>query len=77
LLAINAANDCRKISPINFLREDRLFKNASCIGKMYFAHVFDHPNRIERQVDSGMPIWDSSNARSESSSGCLAVNRET
>ena len=63
LLAINefnATNDFRKISPINFLRETRLFKRASWIGKMYFCHVLDHPGRFERlrahgQVDLGNP----------------------
>ena len=63
LLAINefnATNDYRKISRINFLRETRLFKNASWIRKMYFCHVFDHPERLERlrnygQVDLGNP----------------------
>lgn len=63
LLAINefnAAHDRRKISPINFLRESRLFKNASWIGKMYSCHVFDHPERFARlqsygQLDLGNP----------------------
>jgi hypothetical protein len=56
LLAIrefNKENTLRKIAPINFLRERRLFKNASWIGKMYFCHVFDHPNRLERLKNYG------------------------
>lgn len=63
LLAINefnTANALRKISPLNFLRETRLFKNASWIGKMYSCHVLDHPARLERlrnygQVDLDNP----------------------
>lgn len=63
LLAINefnTASDFRKISPINFLSETRLFKNASWIGKMYSCHVLDHPKRMERlrshgQIDLGNP----------------------
>lgn len=50
LLAINefnANNQMRKIAPINFLRETRLFRNAAWIAKMYFCQVFDHRNRFE------------------------------
>jgi hypothetical protein len=50
LLAIrefNAENEMRKIAPINFLRETRLFRNAAWIPKMYLCHVFDHQNRFE------------------------------
>jgi hypothetical protein len=43
----NHQDEMRKIAPINFLRERRLFRNAAWIAKMYFCHIFDHPNRFE------------------------------
>jgi hypothetical protein len=48
----NAAQTMRKIAPFNFLREDRLFKNAKWISHMYALHVLDHPARftINRQT---------------------------
>jgi hypothetical protein len=63
LLAINEfneANDLRKIAPVNFLRESRLFKNAAWLGKMRYCHVFDHPHRLSAlktygHVDLGNP----------------------
>lgn len=42
----NAAHGMRKISPFNFLRETRLFKNAQWISHMYTFHAFDHPARF-------------------------------
>jgi hypothetical protein len=50
LLAINefnAESRLRKIARINFLRETRLFRNASWLAKMYLCHVFDHQNRFD------------------------------
>jgi hypothetical protein len=63
LLAIeefNTANTLRKITPVNFLRESRLFKNAVWIGQMRNCHVFDHPGRLHAlkthgHVDLGNP----------------------
>jgi hypothetical protein len=42
----NEENELRKIAPFNFLRETRLFKNASWIRHMYTLHVLDHPFRF-------------------------------
>jgi hypothetical protein len=42
----NASNELRKIGPMNFLRETRVFKNARWISQMYALHVFDHPSRF-------------------------------
>lgn len=42
----NDMNELRKIEPMNFLRETRVFKNARWIGQIYALHVFDHPYRF-------------------------------
>lgn len=42
----NDMDETRKIGPINFLRDSRVFKNAKWIGQMYMLHVFDHPSRF-------------------------------
>lgn len=42
----NNRNDLRKIGPMNFLRETRVFKNARWISQMYVLHIFDHPSRF-------------------------------
>jgi hypothetical protein len=42
----NSASEFRKIAPFNFLREQRLFKNAHWISKMFALHVLDHPARF-------------------------------
>lgn len=41
----NTENELRKIAPFNFLRAQRIFKNAVWIDRMYAAHVHDHPER--------------------------------
>ena len=41
----NAQQRLRKISPLNFLRQRRIFRNAKWIDHMYALHVFDHPTR--------------------------------
>jgi hypothetical protein len=44
-LAINEFSDetdLRKICPFNFLRNNRLFKNANWIDHIFTLHVFDH-----------------------------------
>jgi hypothetical protein len=48
LLPIHEFNDeseLRKICKFNFLRNNRLFKNASWIDHIYTLHVFDHYGR--------------------------------
>jgi hypothetical protein len=48
LLAVHEFNDAhplRKISPFNFLRQRRIFRNAKWIDHMYALHVLDHPTR--------------------------------
>jgi hypothetical protein len=48
LLAINEFNDeneLRKICQFNFLRNNRLFKNANWIDHIFTLHVFDHRMR--------------------------------
>jgi hypothetical protein len=48
LLAVNEfseENQERKICQFNFLRNDRIFKNASWIDHIFTLHVFDHPAR--------------------------------
>ena len=42
----NASSDMRKIAPLNFLRESRLFKNPIWISQMFTLHVLDHPARF-------------------------------
>ena len=42
----NGTDEMRKIGPMNFLRETRVFKNARWISQMYVLHVFDHPARF-------------------------------
>jgi hypothetical protein len=37
----------RKLSPYNFLRPTRLFRNAKWIDHMFALHVLDHPVRNE------------------------------
>lgn len=44
LLAIREFNDLnlpRKICKMNQLRNNRVFKNASYLGRMFYAHIFD------------------------------------
>lgn len=48
LLAVeefNEENKLRKITPMNFLRPGRIFRNAKWIDHMFSLHVFDHPIR--------------------------------
>lgn len=48
LLAVNEFNaeqPLRKITPLNFLRQRRIFRNAKWIDHMFALHVFDHPVR--------------------------------
>jgi hypothetical protein len=50
LLAVNEFNrdmPLRKLSPYNFLRPTRLFRNAKWIDHMFALHVLDHPVRNE------------------------------
>jgi hypothetical protein len=54
----NAANPLRKIAPINFLRVNRLFKNAMWIDQMYTLHVLDHPARFTALKEHGHVIID-------------------
>ncbi|WP_158944646.1 hypothetical protein [Granulicella sp. S190] len=54
----NAANGSRKIAPYNFLRVNRLFKNAMWIDQMYTLHVLDHPARFRALRDHGRVIID-------------------
>ena len=42
----NERSELRKIGPLNFLRESRIFKNGKWISQMYALHVFDHPLRF-------------------------------
>ncbi len=39
------AHETRRIGPTNFLRESRLFKNATWISQFYSLYVLDHPAR--------------------------------
>jgi hypothetical protein len=58
LLAINEFNDeqrLRKITPANFLRPGRIFRNAKWIDHMFSLHVFDHPLRSTARV-GGKPV---------------------
>jgi len=58
LLAVNefnAAQPLRKVSPLNFLRQRRIFRNAKWIDHMFALHVFDHPVRSSARV-SGRPV---------------------
>jgi hypothetical protein len=41
----NELGDSRLIEPYTGLREERIFKNARYISKMYALHVLDHPLR--------------------------------
>lgn len=53
LLAVdefNAENALRKIAPLNFLRQRRIFRNAKWIEHMFALHVFDHPIRSSARV---------------------------
>jgi len=54
----NSAQSMRKIALFNFLREDRLFKNAKWISQMYTLHVLDHPWRFTRLADYGDFVLD-------------------
>ena len=44
----NAGHERRKIARFNMLREERIFKHARWISRMYTLHVFDHPARTPR-----------------------------
>jgi hypothetical protein len=47
----NRMRNMRKITPFNFIRESRLFKNAKWISQMYTMHVLDHPARFTLLAD--------------------------
>lgn len=47
----NSTHTMRKIAAFNFLRENRLFKNAKWISQMYTLHVLDHPKRFTALAD--------------------------
>lgn len=40
-------HEYRKIERHTFLRGFRIFKNAKWIDHMFFAHILDHPNRVD------------------------------
>ena len=40
-------HEYRKIERHTFLRGYRIFKNARWIDHMFFAHILDHPNRVD------------------------------
>lgn len=46
----NSLHNMRKITPFNFLREKRIFKNASWIAHMYTLHVLDRPQRSSERA---------------------------
>jgi hypothetical protein len=52
----NARHDQRKIAPFNFLREDRILKNAKWIRQMYTLHVLDHPARFTALKNHGSVV---------------------
>ncbi len=52
----NERDEMRKIAPMNFLREARMFKNAKWIGQMYVLHVFDNPLRFSLLKDYGTVV---------------------
>ncbi len=54
----NAEHAMRKISPFNFLREERLFKNPKWISQIYLLHVLDHPSRFTALKDYGHVVLD-------------------
>jgi hypothetical protein len=59
LAAINEFNDehkLRKIAPVNFLRERRIFKNAPWISQIYALHVFDHAQRFTKLQNYGTVV---------------------
>ncbi len=41
----NEEHERRKITPFNFLRNTRIFKNAAWIDHVFTLHVLDHPTR--------------------------------
>lgn len=48
LLALNEFNDSRadrKLTPVNWLDHYRLFHWAAWVRRMYFLHLFEHPER--------------------------------
>jgi hypothetical protein len=54
----NTQNAMRKISPFNFLREERLFKRPKWISHMFTANVLDHPARFTYLKDYGDVVLD-------------------
>lgn len=54
----NAQSEMRKIAPFNYLREERILKNARWIGQMYLAHILDHPARHTVLQDYGLVSLD-------------------
>jgi hypothetical protein len=54
----NNGDMARKISPFNFLREERLFKRPRWISHMFTAHVLDHPVRFTALKDYGHVVLD-------------------
>lgn len=53
----NAEHEFRKVTPLNFLRHRRLFKNAKWIDHMYALHVFDHVSR-QTKVQNAPAVLD-------------------
>ena len=49
----NELEDSRIIEPYTGLREERIFKNARYISKMYALHVLDHPQRQPKNTEAG------------------------
>ena len=50
LLAVaefNVGQPLRKVTPFNFLRQRRIFRNAKWIDHMFALHVLDHPVRSQ------------------------------
>jgi len=50
LLAVdefNTREQFRKVTPFNFLRQRRIFRNAKWIDHLFALHVLDHPTRSE------------------------------
>jgi hypothetical protein len=49
-------HEYRKIERHTFLRGYRIFKNARWIDHMFFAHILDHPNRVDPALNKSKTV---------------------